>query len=90
MKNQKSPRFSGSKWVYMVFNWGSPIGCFTSAVSALACCVVVSKNWGNSIPEGALTVMRFAPAVGLYKARQEDMTDMMMRMLQIYKIVCYD
>ena len=90
MEKQKSARYPESKLVYMVFNWGSPLGCFTSASLALACCVVVSKNWGNPIPEGALTVMRFAPAVGLYKARQEDLTELIMRQMKTYKKVCDD
>lgn len=74
----------------MVFNWGSPIGCFTSASLALACCAVVSKNWGNPIPEGALMVKRYAPAVGLYKAREEALTDLILRQLKTYKKVCND
>lgn len=84
MKSNKSPRFPDSKWVYFVYNWGSPIGAFTNVTLAAALYKLYSKKWGNPLPEGALTVVRYAPASDFYQCRQEDITS------SIQKIVCND
>lgn len=79
MKNQKSPKMPDSRWVYFVFNWGSPVACFTNAALSLAYCRLVSKNWGNPLPEGALKIVRYRPSVGLYKMKTEDITDTILK-----------
>lgn len=88
MTEQKNVKDHGTKWIYMVYNWDSPVGCFTSASTALACCVVVSKNWKESMPNVALRVVRYAPAPSLSTLREEDLTDLFMRQLKTYKKVC--
>ena len=81
MTKQRSPKVLDSRWVYFVFNWGSPAAVFTNAALALAFCKLVSKNWGNPFPEGALSVIRYRPAVDMYKFKQEDVTEIILRNL---------
>lgn len=79
MKKVSSPRIPDSKWVCFVFNWGVPSAVFTNAALALAFCKVVSKNWGNPFPEGALVVKRYRPAVDMYKFKEEDITEIILK-----------
>lgn len=84
MKSNKFPRIPDNKWVYFVYNLGSPIGVFSNVKLAAALYKLYSKKWGNPLPEGALTVVRYAPASDFYKCRQQDITSL------IQKIVCND
>ena len=82
MKQKRSPRIPDSKWVYFVYNWGSPIGVFTNVALAAALYKLYAKKWGNPLPEGALSVVRYAPASDFCQCRQEDITS------SISKMVC--
>lgn len=75
MEKKSSPRIPDSKWVYFVYNWGSPIGVFTNAIQAAALYKMYSDKWGNPLPEGALTVVRYRPAVDFYKFKSEDISE---------------
>lgn len=81
MKKQNYPRIPDSKWVYFVYNWGSPIGVFSNVTLAAALYKHYHDKWGNP-PEGALTVVRYRPAVDFYKFKSEDITE------SILKFVC--
>lgn len=83
MNKQSFPRIPDSKWVYFVYNWGSPIGVFTNVILAAALFKKLREKWGNP-PEGALSVVRYRPAVDFYKFKQEDITE------SILKYVCND
>lgn len=74
MKKQNFPKVPDSKWIYFVYNWGSPIGVFTNVALAAALYKYYLKKWGNP-PEGALTVVRYRPATDFYKFRSEDITE---------------
>lgn len=69
MKKSTYTRIPDSKWVYFVYNWGSPIGVFTNAIQAAALYMMYSDKWGNPLPEGALAVIRYR------KFRSEDITE---------------
>lgn len=81
MKKEKSPKMPDSHWVYFVFNWGSPVACFSNAVLSLAFCRLMVKKWGNPLPEGALSVVRFKPAIDMYKFKSEDITPIIVKQL---------
>lgn len=83
MSKQFFPKMLDSKWIYFVYNWGSPIGVFTNVTLAAALFKHYLKQWGNP-PEGALTVVRYRPAVDFYKFKSEDITE------SIKKFVCHD
>lgn len=83
MKKQTFPKIPDSKWVYFVYCWGSPIGVFSNLTLAIALFKHHFERMGNP-PEGALTVVRYRPAVDFYKFKFEDITQ------SIKKYVCHD
>lgn len=75
MTKIKSRPVPASRWVYFVFNWGSPAGVFSAAYLALAFVRLVSRNWGEPLPEGVIQVVRYRPAVDISKFIEEDITE---------------
>lgn len=81
MKKQTFFRISDSKWIYFVYNWGSPVGVFTNVTLAAALYKFLSDKWGNPLPEGALTVVRYRPAIDFYKHQEQDITSSILKMV---------
>ncbi len=78
--SKQSIKVPDSKWVYFVNNWGSPIGVFTNVTLAAALFKLYREKWGN-LPEGALTVVRYRPAVDFYKHKEQDITSSILKMV---------
>lgn len=81
--SKQSIKVPDSKWVYFVNNWGSPIGVFTNVTLAAALFRLCREKWGNLL-EGALTVVRYRPAIDMYKYAEQDIT------FSVLKMVCND
>lgn len=86
--SKNSNGIPSERWIYFVFNWGSPVGCFTNVVNSAALYKLLYDRFsaahpGEPLPEGAISVVRYVPAPDFYKARQQDIT------MSIYKMVCH-
>lgn len=80
MNKQKSAKVDTRPWVYMVYNWGSPIGCFFNGYCVVAMVKYLVDKWGNP-PEGAITVERYRVSRDCSDLVKQDITKSIMKAL---------
>lgn len=66
-------------WIYMVYNWDFPVGCYTSAAVAVAAVAYVTRNWERPYPFGSVKVVRYRPSSSVRGCDEQDMTEIVMK-----------
>lgn len=80
MEVQSSFRWSKRPFLYFLFNWGSPVYVTDHLVGCVEYARRMSVNWGNHIPEGAISCKGYRPGGELGKDFDEiDMTELVLK-----------